>query len=243
MGAFNILKYKESDKVIDIFDLIEQPPMVRINIKGEMRRNNLGYSVRYLEELVEILTDNKDDLEIKTFNCDFKRAYERHDYGIYTSFEFNNYNPVMAEFEIDVNVPEELYNNLKDFHDFIDCYTKGAIRTNIIFDEYSSLFGNNHRSFDLPASLLDEDDSIYSYTTLDTDRFQDYSIGSFRPHDADGDVLSYTERFRPTDMSGMFTNMNFDLDYESIWANMNFDLDYESMWTSVEDSIESRRLH
>lgn len=229
MGAFNILKYKESDKVIDIFDLIEQPPMVHIDIEGQMRKNNLGYTVRYLEEFVEILTDNKDDLEIKTFNCEIKNR--RNDYsnrGIYTPIEFNS-NPVVAEFKIDINIPEELFNNLKNFHDFIDYYTKGAIRTNIIFDEYSSLFGNNHRSFDL-TSLLDEDDSVYSYTTLDTDRFQDYSIGSFRPHDADGDVLSYTERFRPTDMSGMFTNMNFDLDFES-------------MWTSVEESIESRRLH
>lgn len=241
MGAFNILKYKESDKVIDIFDLIEQPPMVRINMEGQMRKNNLGYTVRYLEEFIEILTDNKDDLEIKTFNCEIKR----NDYsnrGIYTPIGFNN-NPVVAEFKIDINIPEELFNNLKNFHDFIDYYTKGAIRTNIIFDEYSSLFDNNHRSFELPASLLDEDDSVYSYTTLDTDRFQDYSIGSFRPHDADGDVLSYTERFRPTDMSGMFTNMNFDLDFESIWTNMNFDLDFESMWTNAEESIESRRLH
>ena len=216
--------------MIDIFDLIEQPPMVNINIEGQMRKNNLGYTVRYLEEFVEILTDNKDDLEIKTFNCEIKNR--RNDYsnrGIYTPIGFNN-NPVVAEFKIDINIPEELFNNLKNFHDFIDCYTKGAIRTNIIFDEYSSLFGNNHRSFDLPASLLDEDDSVYSYTTLDTDRFQDYSIGSFRSHDADGDVLSYTERFRPTDMSGMFTNMNFDLDLESIWTN-------------VEEFIESRRLH
>lgn len=168
--------------MIDIFDLMKKDKVIHINIEGRMYRNNLAYTIDQLIDFARILESNKDEMDIIKFEIERTMdddIFEPLRYGLYTP---RDYNAIVATFNINIYVTEDLYNMIEDYHDMITYYTKGAIRTGI-----------NINSFDIPIfetigySLLDEDDSIY-----------DYQIGSHRA-DADGDILSQFDSIdRPT---------------------------------------------
>ena len=179
--------------MIDIFDIIAGQKDVRIHIKGKVYEEGLFYDTAYINEFINLIMDNENDVEFKTFNIKEEDAPGRltlNRFGLYgEGYEYRSYKNI--EFDIDVYITNKLNKKIDNhLQDFIDLYTVGTIVC---------------------------PNTITGRGILSSDPHEEYlSIGT--NYDADGDVfaaefmpteLSYTT---PTDFSNMFRSCsNFDL--------------------------------
>ncbi len=197
----------------DIFDILKTRKDKRINIRGEVAQGGLMFDIEHINDLIELVLSNEDEVETKTFEIrEYKGQAIVSNFGIYS----DAYEPEVKsiEFEIDINVTSAFYDKLEYLEDFIDYYTVGAV-TYKFEDECMITVDSTEEYMTSARRRMDDDDRVsFDWDVLDTllnirsRPVQDWQMGS---HDADGDVM-YAASFRPTDMSGMFSNCsNFDL--------------------------------
>lgn len=174
--------------MIDIFDLLKERKDIHINIEGRIYENTLTYSADYLEEFMSIIEANNDDVEITTYNVKFypwnNAPSENVDYGLYSISRSSALDNLLAKFKINIHVTQDLYNKLKSCHDFIDYYTKGAIKIKHRERDFLAIDAN-HRY--IRNSLLDDDGSVFAFTVLDGDGDREYGFGSFSHPQFEGD--------------------------------------------------------
>ena len=168
--------------MIDIFDIINDQKNVRIHIKGKVYENGLLYDIEYINELINLITENENDVEFKKFNIEEEQdgpgRLVANRFGMYGGYDYHSYKTI--EFDIDVYITNQLNKKIDNhLQDFIDCFTVGAIVC------HNTIAGQGSLSFDYHEEYL--------------------STGA--NHDADGDAI-FAAEFRPTDFSGMFRNCN-----------------------------------
>ena len=180
--------------MIDIFDIIDNQKVVRINIEGEVSSDGLFFDIEYINELTSLLLDNQKDVDFKIFDVKEYKDSEplRIDrFGMYgTGFQYERAISNI-EFRIDVYITNRLNRKIdKSMQDFIDFFTKGAIvyNTNKTLPSFMVDAHEDYMSSPLDDGLLS---CMYSW---EEDNNEWSGIGSYplreyreRHHDADGD--------------------------------------------------------
>jgi hypothetical protein len=221
---------------------MENQKVVHINIEGEVSSDGLFFDIEYINELTSLLLDNQKDVDFKIFDVKEYKDSEplRLDrfgmYGSGFSYETTISN---IEFRIDVYITNKLNRKIDEsMQDFIDFFTKGAIRYDKKSNRMDDLlqrfvdYSTGANTFTVDAreeymsSPLDEVrsnisalDYMYSWEE-DNNEWGFGSHPQLRNYDADGDAIYAADfsrpvsaaEFRPTDFSNMFRNCsNIDL--------------------------------
>ena len=224
--------------MIDIFDIIDGQKVVHINIEGEVSSDSLLFDIEYINELTNLLLDNQKDVDFKIFDVkEYKDSEPIHinRFGIYGSgFQYERAISNI-EFRIDVYITNKLYNEIDNsMREFIDYFTKGAIRYDNKFNRMDDLlqgfvdYSTGANTFTVDAqeeymsNIRDEIrtnisalDYMYSWEE-DNDEWS--GIGSYplreyreRHHDADGDGDGHTAVFASR-LMGIPNGMQLQID-------------------------------
>ena len=197
----------------DLFEIINSRKNHRLNIKGMVSDLNvIPYTTKDINAFTAILIDRMEELDIKTFDVSKEDAViSRRSITITDTYERL---PIDAiTFDIDVYMNTGLYNEIySEFEDFIDYFTVGSIRYDIVSNEIMTTIDESEEY----VSARIETPYYDWWNSLDGQADIVSGIGSYpRLYDVDGDILSYMEfdaDFRPADMSNMFSNMILNLD-------------------------------
>ena len=140
--------------MIDIFDIIKKDICMSIAITGEIFSNGIPYNKHYIKRLREYLFENKDEVELVTFETERSNMFNEDDEDYF------------LKFTIVANVTEDLYNKIMmDIGDFIEHYDikLNKITNNNSFDIISQhnerrrvLAGDylNLRSYDADGDVI-----------------------------------------------------------------------------------------
>lgn len=194
--------------MIDIFDIMDNQKVVRINIEGEVSSDGLFFDIEYINELTSLLLDNQQDVDFKIFDVkEYKDSEPTHidRFGIYGSGFQHERAISNIEFHIDVRITNKLNRKIDEsMQDFIDFFTKGAIIYN-----NKKYIGNNTFTVDAREEYMSNVSNEISTNISALDYMysweEDYNewsgIGSYprehreRHHDADGDRAVFASRF------------------------------------------------
>lgn len=97
--------------MIDIFDIIKKDICMSVAITGEIFSNGVPYNKHYIKRLRDYLFENKDEVELVTFETDKANILNEDEKDYF------------LKFTIVANVTEDLYNKIMmDIGDFIEHY-------------------------------------------------------------------------------------------------------------------------
>lgn len=147
--------------MIDIFDIIKKDICMSVAITGEIFSNGVPYNKHYIKRLSEYLFENKDEVELITFETDKANIFNEDEKDYF------------LKFTIVANVTEDLYNKIMmDIGDFIEYYD---IELNKIMNNNSFDIASQHNErrrvpagdFGLGSLDADGDTIILPYRPTD----------------------------------------------------------------------------
>ena len=116
--------------MVDIFDIIKKDICMPVAITGEVFSNGVPYNKHYIKRLSRYLFENKDEVELVTFETERSNMFNEDDEDYF------------LKFTIVANVTEDLYDKIMmDIGDFIGYYD---IELNKIMNDYSFDITSRH---------------------------------------------------------------------------------------------------